>query len=93
MQLISIKSQFINWWQRLKESWEPYLEEMRIIKEHQPASQELINAAQREWQAAQNYFNNVTEPELVDHASYLLQAAERKYMYLLKKYRGNEGGS
>ena len=93
MQLVSIKSQFISLFQRLKETWEPYLEKKRIIREHQPAFPEIINDAQREWQEAQNYFNNVSDPELVDHASYLLQAAERKYMYLLKKYNGSEGGT
>jgi hypothetical protein len=48
--------------------------------------QELVNsvhAAQREWQAAQTYFESVSEPELVDYAIYKLETARRKYMYLL----------
>lgn len=55
--------------------------------------QELIDsvqAAKEEWQAAQVYFENVSEPDLVDFSIYKLEAARRKYMYLLKLAR-NEG--
>lgn len=32
-----------------------------------------------------SYFNNATDPELIDHAILLLEAAERKYMFLLNE--------
>lgn len=48
---------------------------------------QLIEEAKREWQEARAYFNTVTEPELVDHAIYALGAAEKRYVYLLKKAR------
>ena len=48
---------------------------------------DLIEQARREWLAAKAYFENVSEPELVDHAIYLVEAAEKKYMYLLRKAR------
>ncbi|GEM_PF-3301720 len=48
--------------------------------------QELAQARE-EWQSAHSYFNNATDPELVDHAVLLLEAAERKYMYLLKEVK------
>ncbi len=48
---------------------------------------ELVEEARQEWQAARAYFETVSEPELVDHAIYLVEAAEKKYMYLLKKAR------
>ncbi|MCL5046246.1 MAG: YaaL family protein [Actinobacteria bacterium] len=48
---------------------------------------DLIEQARREWVAAKAYFENVSEPELVDHAIYLVEAAEKKYMYLLRKAR------
>jgi len=48
---------------------------------------EAIEQARREWQNAQNYYNSVSDTDLVDHAVYLLQAAEKKYIYLLKKAR------
>jgi len=44
-----------------------------------------IAAAKREWEAAKNYFEYVSEPELIDYAVFALEAAKRKYMYLLKK--------
>ena len=46
--------------------------------------EERIEEAKEEWQEARNYFDLVSDPELVDYAIYLLGAAERKYQYLLK---------
>lgn len=42
-----------------------------------------VNKAREEWYAAQNFFNNVTDPELVDYAIYKVEETRRKYMYLL----------
>ena len=39
---------------------------------------------------AQNYFNQATDPELVDHAILSVQVAERKYMYWLKQIKNLE---
>lgn len=52
-----------------------------------------VNQAHAEWINAQNYFNSVSEPELVDYAIYNMEAARKKYMYMLKqaKLRGIEG--
>jgi len=50
-----------------------------------------VDRAHREWVSAQQYFQSVSEPELVDHAIYLLEAAERKYMYLLNQMRSVKG--
>lgn len=50
--------------------------------------QELAQAvaqAKQEWLSAFSYFNNATDPELIDHAILLLEAAERKYMFLLNE--------
>lgn len=57
---------------------------------HPPTPRQSISRAREEWLAARNYFEMVTDPDLVDHAVYLLGAAERKYMYLLKRAK-NEG--
>ncbi|MFW5984729.1 MAG: DUF2508 family protein [Halanaerobiaceae bacterium] len=46
-----------------------------------------IEKAHRQWIRAQKYFQSVSEPKLVDHASYKIQAAQTKYMYLLNKAR------
>jgi hypothetical protein len=50
-----------------------------------------VDAAHREWQAAQQYFQMVSEPELVDHAIFTLEAAQRKYMYLFRQLRHAQG--
>ncbi len=46
-----------------------------------------LEEARQEWLSAQNYYNNVTDADLVDYAAYLIQAAEKKYTYLLKRAR------
>ncbi|MDW7650857.1 MAG: DUF2508 family protein [Bacillota bacterium] len=48
---------------------------------------DLVEDARQEWQAAGSHFNYVTDPDLVDHAIHAMEAAERKYTYLLKKAR------
>jgi hypothetical protein len=57
----------------------------------QPGARDQMQAevkqAYREWVTAQQYFQSVSEPALVDHAIYMLEAAERKYMYLLNQVR------
>lgn len=48
---------------------------------------EQLEQARREWLSAQNYYNNVSDADLVDYATYHIQAAEKKYIYLLKRAR------
>ena len=38
---------------------------------------------------AKNIFENVSQPDLVDYAIYKVEAAEQKYIYLLKQYKDN----
>jgi len=45
---------------------------------------EALAKARQEWYDAQNYFENVTEEELIDHAIYKMEAARSKYMYMIK---------
>jgi len=52
-----------------------------------PSLPEVVEQARQEWISAQNYYNTVLDDDLVDHASFLMQAAEKKYMYLLKMAR------
>jgi hypothetical protein len=44
-----------------------------------------IEQAHQEWAIAQQHMNHVSDPELIDHAIYHLEAAERKYGYLLRE--------
>lgn len=48
---------------------------------------QLVRQAHQEWLAAKAYFEEVAEPELVDHAIALLTATERRYAYLLQQAR------
>ncbi|WP_372998529.1 YaaL family protein [Lutispora sp.] len=43
-----------------------------------------IAKARQEWYDAQNYFENVVEEDLIDHAIYKIEAARAKYVYMLK---------
>ena len=43
--------------------------------------------ARNEWIQAQNYFEIVSEPDLVDFAIHKLEAARLKYMYFIKQAR------
>ncbi|MDI3481122.1 MAG: hypothetical protein PWQ97_777 [Tepidanaerobacteraceae bacterium] len=46
---------------------------------------EEIKKAHQDWIKAQEYFECVTDPDLVDHAIFTEEAARKKYIYLLKK--------
>ena len=48
---------------------------------------DLLEEARQEWTYAKIYFNNVTDPDLIDHAIYYMGATEKKYTYLLKRAR------
>ncbi|NMD42185.1 MAG: DUF2508 family protein [Firmicutes bacterium] len=47
----------------------------------------MVETARLEWRSARNRFNQISDPDLIDHAIYDLEAAERRYIYLLKKAR------
>lgn len=49
----------------------------------------IIEKASQEMQDAQNFFDNVTDPELIDHAIFRMEAAKSKYAFLLKKAKDN----
>lgn len=53
--------------------------------------QELVNSAHREWQVAEEYFQTVSDPALVDYAIYCMEAAKRKYIYLFRQLRHSHG--
>ncbi|MFW5786665.1 MAG: hypothetical protein ACOCV3_00190, partial [Halanaerobiales bacterium] len=60
---------------RLKQKFRPYLEEKEIIPEEEPTLEDEINEAHQQWLDARQYFNNVSDPELIDYASYKIEAA------------------
>lgn len=46
-----------------------------------------IETAKNEWEYALKRFNDVSEPDVVDYIVYYIIAAERRYMYLLNRYK------
>lgn len=58
-------------------------------QEERNAITQAIEKAHREWLAARIYFETVSDPKLVDHAIFVIEAAEKKYMYLMRQAREN----
>ncbi len=56
-------------------------------QEEEASLRRQMEEARREWEAAENYFQTVSAPELVDHAIYTMEAARRKYLYLYRQLR------
>lgn len=46
-----------------------------------------IALAHKEWKDKENYFQAVTDHDLIDYSIYEIEASRRKYLYLLKKMR------
>lgn len=59
----------------------------RRAREEERALRQEMEAARRELEAAEQYFQTVTDPELVDHAIFSMEAARRKYLYLYRQLR------
>ena len=79
---------FISWLKEFKARVKSYMVEKQIIKKEENIGlTEEIKRAHQQWLEAQNYFDNVSDPNLIDHASYRIQAARTKYMYLLNKLK------
>lgn len=53
---------------------------------------EAARQALDDWQAAVSYFDRVSDPDLVEYASFQIEAARRKYECLLRRAR-SEGAS
>jgi|GEM_PF-572773 len=49
----------------------------------------IMEQARQDRDDARSYFNCVTDPDLVDHAIYLQDAAEKKFVYLIKTAKTN----
>lgn len=54
-----------------------------------PGLRETVEQAKREWLCASSFFDQVTDPDLVDFAIYQVKATEKRYMYLLGQARNN----
>lgn len=50
-----------------------------------PSLSEMIDQARKDWLYAQQFYNDVTDNDLIEYAVYLIKTTERKYIYLLKQ--------
>lgn len=48
---------------------------------------ENIRLAHKQWEDKVNFFESVTDPDLIDYAIFEMEASKLKYIYLLKKYK------
>ncbi len=44
-----------------------------------------VRQAMEEWNQAEEFFESVSEPDLIDYAIYRIEASKKRYMYLLKQ--------
>ena len=51
---------------------------------------EDVRKALTEWQEAKRYFENVSDPDLVEYAVYQVEAARRRYVLMLRRYAAEE---
>jgi|GEM_PF-3929763 len=54
------------------------------MKKERLLRQQEVQKALEEWKAAAAYFESVADPELVDYAVYGMEAAQKRYIYLLR---------
>ncbi|NLV88817.1 MAG: DUF2508 family protein [Tissierellia bacterium] len=52
---------------------------------------ESLRNAHNEWKDKEKFFQEVTDPDLVDIAIYEMEASKIKYIYLLKKLKEEMG--
>ncbi len=56
----------------------------------QRSAEEEVARALEKWKAAAAYYESVEDPDLIDYAVYEMEAAQKRYTYLLKLSR--QGG-
>ncbi|GAX88704.1 DUF2508 family protein [Effusibacillus lacus] len=71
--------------------WKAWTSWIEGEKEQEPSEEEKfleeLRLAHRDWMLAQQRLDLLTDPDLIDHAIYVLEAAEKKYGYYLRKAR------
>ncbi|MDI6605492.1 MAG: DUF2508 family protein [Thermoanaerobacteraceae bacterium] len=68
------------------------LKELSFTKEVKDENYLLVNEVKqtmRQIKDAEMYFQNVTDPDLIDQAIYNLESLKKKYIYLIKKAKEN----
>ncbi|MGI5875497.1 MAG: DUF2508 family protein [Dethiobacteria bacterium] len=60
---------------------------VEVCEEEKPDKLSVLEEAHQDWQAALSFFDRVNEPGLIEHAIYNLNAAEKRYHFLLNEAR------
>jgi len=63
------------------------LTSMNPVNDEERAYLEQIWKVWQEWQAAQNYFENASDPDAVEFAVYNMEAKRRQFTYMMKVAR------
>lgn len=63
------------------------------LQSHGPVTPAQVRQALKEWKDAENYFDHVRDPDLVEYAAYCIQTAKRRYLCLLKRTDIEERGA
>ncbi|MDD3364438.1 MAG: DUF2508 family protein [Syntrophomonas sp.] len=75
---------WLKWWKALREVW---LLNGEDKQQNKLDDIELIQEAKDELLIAHRMFAQMEDPDMVDWAVYSINAAEKRYDYLLKNYR------
>lgn len=78
---------------RIKQSLEKWLNYGQAFDKAQDKEvdlKELIKKAHRDWEVALNNFNFCTDQDMIDYSIFHIEAAEKRYMCLLKMARREE---
>jgi hypothetical protein len=67
----------------------PLLSRMQLedAKDERELLMESIEEAKKEWQRIQSNLNYIQDQEVIDYTIYALQAAEKRYVYLLRQMK------
>ena len=74
-------------WRMVLQGVQAWLRGLRVRRTPVGGDQlmKMLEEARQEWLLTKAYFNIVTEKDLIDHAIFAMDAAEQRYVYLLKK--------
>ena len=65
--------------------WMFYAEAARAVPAVSRTERDQIAAALQQWKEATRYFENVSDPDLIEFAIYEMEASKRRYLCLLKR--------
>ncbi|HWR22609.1 MAG TPA: DUF2508 family protein [Feifaniaceae bacterium] len=70
----------------------PVMQPTPALQREDRAYREQVRRALEDWKKAAAYFESVSDPELVDYAVYDMEAAKKRYIYLLRNAGRNMRG-